>query len=69
MMKMNKFYVGCSSFASGGPNSWAHATVEGATKHAINRCEATGDQQIVVEIIRIVKRQPPTPPLVSVSVV
>lgn len=52
-----KFYVGSQSMINGTRNDWAHTTLNGAIDHAKKIAEETEEDQIVVQIIRVVKRQ------------
>lgn len=57
-----KFYVGSPSMnplSSNGRhyNEWAKSTLEQAIAQAKEKCEETGEPQIVVQIVRVVKPQ------------
>lgn len=47
-----KFYVGSATVAE---SDWCHKTLEAAIKHAKQQAEETETNQIVVQIIRIVR--------------
>jgi hypothetical protein len=56
IMKMEKrFYVGSAHLALGG-EPYVKRTVEEAIDEASRRCAESGDPQIVVQIIRVVRR-------------
>ena len=52
MKIINKFYVGSRSILS---RDWAHPTLEEAIEHGKELAEETGEPQIVVEIVRLIK--------------
>lgn len=57
--KFNRFYVGSKSILPGGSNpTWAKGTLKDAIAHATELCEATGEEQIVVQVIRVVRKKP-----------
>jgi len=53
----NRFYVGSRSIVFGGRTEWAHPTLEKAISHAKELVEETDAEQIVVQIIRVIKRK------------
>jgi len=55
----HKFYVGARGMIDGSRNDWAHTTLKDAIEHAKNLAEETNEDQIVVQIIRLIRRQKP----------
>lgn len=54
-MIKKKFYVGSQAMKTN--NDWAHSTLNGAIEHAKKLAEESDEDQIVVQIIRVVRRQ------------
>ena len=52
-----KFYVGSRSMIDGSRNGWAKKTLNEAIQHAKELCNETEEEQIVVQIVRIVRPQ------------
>lgn len=60
MKLTRKFYLGSPSIALGvTTDPYVKATVQEAVKDAIRACEATGTDQIVVQIVRVIRRRQP----------
>lgn len=60
--KLNKFYVGRTGVTN---TTWAKGTLDEAIEHAKKLCAETGNDQVVVKVIRVV-RQVPTPIAVEI---
>ncbi len=52
-----KFYVGSRTMIDGSRLDWPHTTLNGAIEHAKKLAEESDQDQIVVQIIRLVRRQ------------
>lgn len=65
--KFPRFYVGSKSVMPAGSNAqWAKGTLKEAIAHATTLCEQTGQDQFVVQVVRVVRRK--TPPVVVETV-
>lgn len=51
---VKRFYVGSSDIANR-RSDWAKATIEEAIKQAADKCEESGEPQIVVKIVAIIE--------------
>lgn len=49
---VKKFYVGKASVVN---SDWAHATLADAINHGKRLCEETEDEQIIVQVVRVVR--------------
>ena len=50
-----KFYVGSRSMIDGSRSDWAKSTLQEAINHASELCSETDEEQIVVQIVRVIR--------------